>query len=128
MLDSSNYSNYALPLTGGTVTGQITSEAVENFVAKGTDYSIYFGIGSGQVNRGIYDVTNNDWWIYRAGSTDTYIPNGNVAIGGTTADEKLHVHGKMVVSGNIKIPGSNDGRYSLYSDGGIRFYAPSSGG
>ena len=273
ILDENNYSDYALPLTGGTVNGRITVKGYDHFVAEGDSYKLVFGIGSGQVNRGIYDSTNNHWWIYRSSTTDTYIPNGNVAIGGTTAetklhvhgdakvsgqiylggvlrnangewllgessanggvfvgtssyaqerafvnyhgklsltaeggveaqltylngnptlgqldtkgvlrltstagfglyswvrntgnsyiqvgtdsryvstpatanlvlqalggnvaigdttaDEKLHVHGKMVVSGNIKIPGSSDGRYSLYSDGGIRFYAPSSGG
>lgn len=99
LLDSSNYSKYALPLTGGTVKGQITSEAVENFVAKGTGYSLYFGIGAGQVNRGIYDLTNNHWWIYRSNSTDTYVPNGNVAIGGTTASAKLHVYGSVISTG-----------------------------
>lgn len=81
ILDSSNYSNYALPITGGTVKGQITSDAVENFVAKGTTYSLYFGIGTGQVNRGIYDLTQNEWWIVRGADATTTINASIIAEG-----------------------------------------------
>lgn len=70
-----------LSLAGGTVNGQITSNAVENFVAKGTDYSLYFGIGTGQVNRGIYDLTNNSWMLYRDATNNVIIPQGEVIIG-----------------------------------------------
>lgn len=81
ILSSANYSSYALPITGGTVNGQITSNAVENFVAKGTTYSLYFGIGTGQVNRGIYDLTNNSWMLYRDATNNVIIPQGEVIIG-----------------------------------------------
>lgn len=106
VLHTGNYTDYVLSKQGGEVNGQITSNAVENFVAKGTGYSLYFGIGSGQVNRGIYDLTNDHWWIYRDATLNTYIPNGNVAIGGKTADEKLHVHG-AVKADSITISPSN---------------------
>lgn len=58
---------------------------------------IAFGIGSGNINRGIYDFTNSDWWIYRDSTTNTYIKSsGNVGIGTISPTEKLEV------SGNVK--------------------------
>lgn len=42
-------------------------------------------IGSGNVNRGIYDVVRDNWMLYRDSSTNIYM-NGNVlATGGITA-------------------------------------------
>lgn len=53
-------------------------------VSNGT-YNIRLMIGSGNVNRGIYDVSNNNWMLYRDSSTNIYM-NGNVlATGGITA-------------------------------------------
>lgn len=74
-----------LSLAGGTVNGQITSNAVENFIAKGTSYSIYFGIGTGQVNRGIFDVTANSWLLYRDATSNVIIPQGELIIGNSLA-------------------------------------------
>lgn len=53
-------------------------------VSNGT-YNIRLMIGSGNVNRGIYDVARNNWMLYRDSSTNIYM-NGNVlATGGITA-------------------------------------------
>lgn len=53
-------------------------------VSNGT-YDIRLMIGSGNVNRGIYDVVRNNWMLYRDSSTNIYM-NGNVlATGGITA-------------------------------------------
>lgn len=53
-------------------------------VSNGT-YDIRLMIGSGNVNRGIYDVVSDDWMLYRDSSTNIYM-NGNVlATGGITA-------------------------------------------
>jgi len=53
-------------------------------VSNGT-YDIRLMIGSGNVNRGIYDVVCDNWMLYRDSSTNIYM-NGNVlATGGITA-------------------------------------------
>lgn len=53
-------------------------------VSNGT-YDIRLMIGSGNVNRGIYDVVRDNWMLYRDSSTNIYM-NGNVlATGGITA-------------------------------------------
>jgi len=53
-------------------------------VSNGT-YDIRLMIGSGNVNRGIYDVARDNWILYRDSSTNIYL-NGNVlATGGITA-------------------------------------------
>ena len=101
------------------------------------DNSAYFGLGQNTLgndyngasivargNRGIYFATN--------GSLRTLItPSGNVAIGGTTADAKLHVHGtakftgdttfssKRIVIGTIPVSESADG--TLYVDANVVF-------
>lgn len=92
--------------------------------------SIFFGVGSSGTNRGIYDLTNNHWMLMRDDSTNIYLPNGNVAIGGTTADAKLHVHGtakytgdttfsSKVVIGTIPVYQSADG--TLFVDANVVF-------
>ena len=53
-------------------------------VSNGT-YDIRLMIGSGNVNRGIYDTARHNWMLYRDSSTNIYM-NGNVlATGGITA-------------------------------------------
>lgn len=53
-------------------------------VSNGT-YDIRLMIGSGNVNRGIYDIVLDNWMLYRDSSTNIYM-NGNVlATGGITA-------------------------------------------
>lgn len=53
-------------------------------VSNGT-YDIRLMIGSGNVNRGIYDTARDNWMLYRDSSTNIYM-NGNVlATGGITA-------------------------------------------
>lgn len=43
-------------------------------VVTGSTYSIKFAIGSGNINRGIYDKTNSVWMLYKD-ATNTYIPS-----------------------------------------------------
>lgn len=49
------------------------------------NYDIRLMIGSGNVNRGIYDVANGDWMIYRDSSTNIYMNGSVLATGGITA-------------------------------------------
>ena len=48
-------------------------------------YDIRLMIGSGNVNRGIYDVATGNWMIYRDSSTNIYMNGSVLAIGGITA-------------------------------------------
>lgn len=53
-------------------------------VSNGT-YDIRLMIGSGNVNRGIYDTRNDNWMIYRDSSTNIYMNGSVLATGGITA-------------------------------------------
>lgn len=48
-------------------------------------YDIRLMIGSGNVNRGIYDVATGNWMLYRDASTNIYMNGSVLAIGGITA-------------------------------------------
>lgn len=53
-------------------------------VSNGT-YDIRLMIGSGNVNRGIYDVSTGNWMLYRDSSTNIYMNGSVLATGGITA-------------------------------------------
>lgn len=42
-------------------------------------------IGAGNVNRGLYDFSNNDWMMYRDSTTNIYMHGSVLATGGITA-------------------------------------------
>lgn len=115
-----------LPIAGGTVNGQITSNAVENFVAKGADYSLYFGIGSGQVNRGIYDVTLSKWWIMRGADTTTTIDGSVVAdglrINQSAFDNGLILNRTVANSGVGIVAMSNNVRLGSFGINGTKIF------
>ena len=129
LLHSGNYSKYALPLSGGTVNGNVrinkflsvgavssstnTARAQIHLVSSGANpCDLYFGADdtlywsvtvrnasdAGGFNKAfaLYDVTNA---AYRM----MMFPNGNLAIGGTTATEKLYVHGNLGLEGCLKV-------------------------
>ena len=48
-------------------------------------YDIRLMIGSGNVNRGIYDVSTGNWMLYRDSSTNIYMNGSVLATGGITA-------------------------------------------
>jgi hypothetical protein len=75
---------------------------------KGSKYQIGFGIGNGNVNRGIYDFTNKHWWIFKSDKDETYIPDGNVGIGTSSPAERLQVNGNVKATSFI---GNLDGTY-----------------
>lgn len=128
LLDSSNYSSYALPITGGTVNGAVTINHSGN-----TPLVINQNYGTASNPRGVVvmnstlsnsnlyishlfgkegSMRNSAWvgfYLDSAGSNNNRLSmglygvdnvlnilgSGNVAIGGTTASEKLEVHGKV---------------------------------
>lgn len=57
-----------------------------------TNYSLSFMIGSGDVNRGIFDHTNNTWMIYRDNTTNVYI-GGAIYENGTALSAKYQAKG-----------------------------------
>lgn len=97
----SKLKNLFLPLTGGTMTGAITIQGTNGAVvaespsgmdtgyrAKNTttEKSIFFGVGAGGDNHGIYSDTAGKWLIYSDGTTthvDNTIPATAGAVGTT---------------------------------------------
>ena len=88
---------FGQPFDGtGNVNGIVSSTTTTGGVdagldANGTSYRLFFGVGSGDVNRGIYDKTNASWWIYRDGTTNTLIPQGAIGLGTTSPKGQLHI-------------------------------------
>lgn len=73
-------STEALPISGGTLTGNITlskSSGDVSYYAKRSDTGtqVWMGIGSGGVNHGLYSSKLNKWMVY-ADATNVYL-NGN---------------------------------------------------
>ena len=52
---------------------------------KNGNYELWLLIGDGNINRGLYDMTNNDWMIYRDSTTNIYMKGSVLATGGITA-------------------------------------------
>lgn len=52
---------------------------------KNGNYELWLQIGSGNVNRGLFDKSNNDWMIYRDSTTNIYMVGNVLATGGITA-------------------------------------------
>ena len=78
------YTNY---ITGnGGLIVERTDKNLDTYmgVSNGT-YDIRLMIGSGNVNRGIYDTRNDNWMIYRDSSTNIYMNGSVLATGGVTA-------------------------------------------
>ena len=154
VLDSSNYTSYALPITGGTLTGQLrlfyggSPELLFRHAAYPSIYGgrlqmLDYGDGMG-IN---FDTSNNvDTW----GTRMVVRHNGNVGIGTTTPSYKLDVSGTIngtehYAGGWFRNSNSGQGLYNtatgnhFYSDGqywncaysgtqGIRFRNGHAGG
>lgn len=96
LLDSRNYSTYALPLSGGILTGDLTFKASS---ANGFTPKIHF-------LRGTFDDTYQDWSVgNESGGLHFYCDYGEgindvLALGKTSAT----VTGTLTVTGNVTAP------------------------
>ena len=104
----------ALSLTGGTVNGAVSIEGI--YYSTGTvsvGSKVGLSLGDKYYGTSIWTEGSGKGYIQQQrfdGSTTTYAfclqPFGNnVAVGGTTAEAKLHVHGDAKVSGQIYLGG-----------------------
>ena len=64
---------------------------------------IGFAIGSGNINRGIYDHTEESWMLFRGKNQNVIFPQGNIGIGSYAPSEKLTVLGTASVSDTTKV-------------------------
>jgi hypothetical protein len=122
LLHSGNYSSYALPLTGGTMSGIITSS--NTVIAAGT--------ASGATRGYLYNdasgfglLSNTFAWALRVdyGSTNITVPSGILSIGDTTTStgtRQLSIGGGRTGSGISLVDLVGDTTYTSYGSRFIR--------
>ena len=121
ILHSGNYSKYALPITGGTVNGNINAVRYISSGSGSVDNSGYQVNGGGVVATfGANPDTGGAYIWVSSGHALRFATNttermritdvGNVAIGGTSADEKLHVYGNILATGGVTAQNTSDRR------------------
>lgn len=112
ILHSDNYSKYALPLTGGTVNGDVYSK---NYRTDGVVYIQKLRIENSNEINGYTaynggEATGNAHINYSSSGIVTLCyGGGNCGVGGIPA-EKLHVHGNVLATGAITMYYSSDER------------------
>lgn len=127
ILDENNYSDYALPKDGTAVAATTLKTSTGFLYTRTYDSSRIVNIGADATAEGYSTYIDGMFIRFRYGSAYTtameITSNGNVAIGGTSASEKLHVHGNILASGGITCRDNfrtNDNYYgfSVKSQGG----------
>lgn len=83
-----------LPLSGGTLTGDVIVSKEEAIVRTGSSNGIVELFAS--TNRGLYDATTSKWLVATIkANNNTMMMNGNVGINTMTPDSRLHVNGTL---------------------------------
>lgn len=105
VLTNKNIGDYAdsryLKLTGGTLSGQLYIESTsgDRYIhSKCNTAHIAFGVGSGGYNRGIFDITNGAWWIYRNSANLAFFAGDSRFEGDVTL-----AYGKGLTLSDVKI-------------------------
>ena len=81
---AASHTHSYLPLSGGALTGNVTLtrsgsvDAAYTATNSDTGNSVSLMVGSGKVNRGLYDNTKSKWMVY-TDSNGSVILNGNAA-------------------------------------------------
>lgn len=124
------------------ILNQNTKNTDTGIGVKNGDYEIDLMIGSGNVNRGLYDMTYNNWMIYRDGTKNIYMVGNVIATGGLTVNSDVTSSGigtfKALRVGNVDIKVDNSGNLyivnkdgktaaNFYATGGITAYGVGSG-
>ena len=117
---ASHTHNY-LPLSGGSLTGNVTlTRSGSNnagYTAKNSDTgnSVSLIVGSDKVNRGLYDDTKSKWMVY-TDSNDSVILNGNAATA-TSATSATTATTANRLNQTLSLAGAVTGSVSMNSDG-----------
>ena len=83
------------------LTGSLNVTTGEGYRINYNGYDLRFIVSGSSSNRGIWDNTNNNWLMYRAGSNDIYFTSGNIGFGTTSPTERLTVTGNIKASGTL---------------------------
>ena len=67
------------------ILNQNTKNTMTAIGVKNGAYELRLMIGNGNINRGLYDITNNNWMIYRDDTKNIYMVGNVLATGGITA-------------------------------------------
>ena len=109
VLHAGNYNSYALPLTGGTVTG------VTTFTNPSDTQIVLNGAGTAWAGITFADVDNSDYLWYR-GASSTFAIGGS---GANVSGKKLHIHGGTSIGNGI--PNTAVPTNGLLTEGSARF-------
>lgn len=91
-----------LKLTGGEINGSLIAKGVTgqdiDLRVTGDSYSLALRIGSGGTSRGLFDVTQNSWWIHRREDGYAIFNGESYYTGNLTAGGGLTLGGAKITS------------------------------
>lgn len=102
VLHAGNYSSYALPRSGGTLSGNVTVQK-----ASGSTIVSVNNTSAGKINlqvsdsgnKGIYDSNNSKWIIYSGSDNITKVPSGQTVSTAAVRNIKILAPGTSVTPG-----------------------------
>lgn len=114
LIHSGNYSDYALPKDGTAVAATTLKTSTGYVYARAFNVDKIVDIGADATFQGYSTYIDGMYIRFRYGSANVTAmqigTDGNVGIGGTTASEKLHVHGNILATGGVTATNSSDER------------------